>query len=262
MRRFRTGQWCSRGIRAFASVNMLDPRSPSSRTARPASKACGWPAIRRTHKGTISSIAESRSTDYNAPLLGPARHSMRVATRNVEDLRKSRAVAGAPSIPPAQDARLKLYGRCMPLGLLDAQGTVRLNGNVGTHRRRFRRLRFTWAHRAQGAGSELARFTPIPRGVKFALKMRPAPCSRRRRCSSETGCKHLGLNFVLNDETYAASIAIWSSMWGMVLCGVRADRRNTRWSAILPRHRVGRASNVMVRISNAPREVSTARRAG
>ncbi len=204
-------QWLEAWYGAFAGVDDVEPLIAIVSDAATGEQAALLPLIRRRQNGIrIVEFADLDLTDYNAPLLGTAAPRDAKAARAMwRDLRAAlRRLPGGADLIRLRKMPVDLDGRPNPLALLDGAGPCSLNGNVVTTGDDFDAWRYhARTHRAQGTGAKLARVHARSR----ARRSGSSPTSMKRcafsppwRCSRATRMQHLGLNFILNDETCAA----------------------------------------------------------
>src|SRR6185295_3755078 len=168
------------------------------------------PLIRRLQKGIrIVEPADLELTDYNAPLLGPAAPRDAKAARAMwKDIRGAlRRVPGGADLIRLRKMPVEMDGRPNPLALLDGAGPCALNGNLVTTGEDFDAWRFTLERTVR---KELERswrvFTRDSAAAFRIVTDRDEALRVLSTMASQQGerMQHLGLNFVLNDATYAA----------------------------------------------------------
>ena len=117
-----------------------------------------------------------------------------------------RLPGGADLIRLAQDAA-RSHGRPNPLALLDGAGPCALNGNLVTTGDDFDAWRVRWSATVR---KELERswrvFTAYPAAAFQIVSDKDEALRVLSTMEAQQGdrMQHLGVNFVLNDETYAA----------------------------------------------------------
>jgi CelD/BcsL family acetyltransferase involved in cellulose biosynthesis len=207
---FQNWQWLEAWYGAFANVEHVEPLIAIVSDAATGEQAMLLPLIRRRHKGVrIVEPADLDLTDYNAPLLGAAAPRDAKAARAMwKDLRKAlRRLPGGADLIRLRKMPIETDGRPNPLALLDAAGPCALNGNLVTTGDDFDAWRFTLERTVR---KELERsWRVFTRDSAAAFKIVTDKDEALRVLStmeSQQGdrMQHLGLNFVLNDETYAA----------------------------------------------------------
>jgi CelD/BcsL family acetyltransferase involved in cellulose biosynthesis len=207
---FQNWQWLEAWYGAFASVDNVEPLIAIVSNAATGEPAVLLPLIRRTHNGIrIVEPADLDLTDYNAPLLGPAApRDARAARAMWKDLRKAlRALPGGADLIRLRKMPDESGGRPNPLALLDGAGPCSLNGNLVTTGEDFDAWRFTLERTVR---KELERswrvFTRDPAAAFRIVTDKDEALRVLSTMETQQGdrMQHLGLNFVLNDETYAA----------------------------------------------------------
>jgi CelD/BcsL family acetyltransferase involved in cellulose biosynthesis len=207
---FQNWQWLEAWYGAFAVIDNVEPLIAIVSNAATGEQAVLLPLIRRMHKGIrIVEPADLDLTDYNAPLLGPAAPRDAKAARAMwKDLRDAlRRLPGGADLIRLRKMPVETDGRPNPLALLDATGPCALNGNIVTTGDDFDAWRFTLERTVR---KELERsWRVFTRDSAAAFKIVTVKDEALRLFStmaSQQGdrMQHLGLNFVLNDETYAA----------------------------------------------------------
>ena len=168
------------------------------------------PLIRRIHNRIrIVEPADLDLTDYNAPLLGPAAPRDAQAARAMwRDLRGAlRRLPGGADLIRLRKMPVETGGLPNPLALLDGAGPCALNGNVVSTGDDFKAWRFTLERTVR---KELERswrvFTRDPAAAFNIVTNKDDALRLLSTMAAQQGerMQHLGLNFVLNDETYAA----------------------------------------------------------
>jgi CelD/BcsL family acetyltransferase involved in cellulose biosynthesis len=207
---FQNWQWLQAWYSAFASVDHVEPLIAIVSHAATGEQAVLLPLIRRMHHGIrIVEPADLDLTDYNAPLLGVAaprdRKSARVMWR---DLRRAlRGLPGGADLIRLRKMPVETGGRPNPLALLDGAGPCALNGNLVTTGDDFDAWRFMLERAVR---KELERswrvFTRDPHAAFKIVSDKDEALRVLSTMASQQGerMQHLGLNFILNDETYAA----------------------------------------------------------
>ncbi len=205
---FQNWQWLEAWYGAFASVEHVEPLIAIVSNAATGEQAVLLPLIRRTHKGIrIVEPADLDLTDYNAPLLGPAApRDARAARAMWKELRDALRRDGADLVR-LRKMPVDLDGRPNPLALLGGAGPCSLNGNIVTSGDDFDAWRFTLERTVR---KELERswrvFTRDSAATFRIITDKDEALRVLSTMESQQGdrMQHLGLNFVLNDETYAA----------------------------------------------------------
>jgi CelD/BcsL family acetyltransferase involved in cellulose biosynthesis len=202
---FQDWLWLEAWYGAFANVDNVEPLIAVVSNAAASEQAMLLPLIRRMHNGIrIVESADLDLTDYNAPVLGTA------APRDAQwkDLRDAlRRLPGGADLVRLRKMPAESGGRPNPLALLDGAGPCALNGNVVTTGDDFDAWRFTLERTVR---KELERsWRVFTRDSAAGFKIVADKDEALRVLSTmETQqgdrMQHLGLNFILNDETYAA----------------------------------------------------------
>jgi CelD/BcsL family acetyltransferase involved in cellulose biosynthesis len=207
---FQNWQWLEAWYGAFANIEHVEPLIAIVSDAATGEQAILLPLIRRTHKGIrIVEPADLDLTDYNAPLLGPAAPRDAKSARAMwKSLRNAlRRLPGGADLIRLRKMPIESDGRPNPLALLDGAGPCSLNGNIVSTGEDFDAWRFTLERTVR---KELERsWRVFTRDSAAAFRIIADKDEALRVLStmeSQQGdrMQHLGLNFVLNDETYAA----------------------------------------------------------
>jgi CelD/BcsL family acetyltransferase involved in cellulose biosynthesis len=207
---FQNGRWLQAWYGAFATTPGVEPLIAVISDAATNEQAVLLPLVRRSQNGIrIVEPADLDLTDYNAPLLGAA------APRDVEaaramwrDLRAAlKRLPGGADLIRLRKMPVELDGRPNPLVLLDGAGPCSLNGNVVTTGDDFDAWRFTlertvrkelersWRVFTRDAAASFRIVTDREEALRMLSTMELQQGNRMQ---------HLGLNFILNDETCAA----------------------------------------------------------
>jgi CelD/BcsL family acetyltransferase involved in cellulose biosynthesis len=207
---FQDWQWLEAWYGAFSNVYHIEPLIAIVSSAATGEQAMLLPLIRRLHNGMrIVEPADLDLTDYNAPLLGPAAPRDAKAARAMwQDLRAAlRRLPGGADLIRLRKMPVETDGRPNPLALLDGAGPCALNGNVVTTGADFDAWRFTLERTVR---KELERswrvFTRDSAAVFRMVTHKEEALRVLSTMQAQQGdrMQHLGLNFVLNDETCAA----------------------------------------------------------
>jgi CelD/BcsL family acetyltransferase involved in cellulose biosynthesis len=207
---FQNWQWLQAWYGAFANLEHVEPLIAIVSDAATGEQAMLLPLIRRTHKRIrIVEPADLDLTDYNAPLLGPAAprdaKSARAMWRGLRGALKQ--LPGGADLIRLRKMPVETDGRPNPLALLHGAGPCSLNGNVVTTGDDFDAWRFTLERTVR---KELERswrvFTRDPAAAFKIITDKDEALRVLSTMESQQGdrMQQLGLNFVLNDETYAA----------------------------------------------------------
>ncbi len=207
---FQNRQWLDAWYGAFADVDQVEPLIAIVSDAATGEQAVLLPLVRRLHKGIcIVEPADLDLTDYNAPLLGPAApRDARAARAMWRDLRRAlRALPGGADLIRLRKMPVDLDGRPNPLALLGDAGPCALNGNIVATGDDFDAWRFTlertvrkelersWRVFTRDAAATFKIITDKDEALRLLSTMEMQQAGRMQ---------HLRLNFVLNDEIYAA----------------------------------------------------------
>ena len=207
---FQNRQWLDAWYGAFAGADHAEPLIAIICDAASGDPVALFPLIRRLQRGTrIVEFADLGLTDYNAPLLAAALpRDARTARALWRDL-----LAALQRLPGGADLiRLRkmpadLDGRRNPLALLDGAGPASLNGNVVVTGDDFDAWRYSLDRTVR---KELERswrvFTRNP-AATFRIvtdKIEALWILATMEMQQGARMQHLGLNFVLNEDTCAA----------------------------------------------------------
>jgi CelD/BcsL family acetyltransferase involved in cellulose biosynthesis len=207
---FQNWQWLEAWYGAFANIEHVEPLIAIVSDAATGEPAVLLPLIRRIHNGIrIVEPADLDLTDYNAPLLGAAAPRDAKAARAMwQDLRRAlRRLPGGADLIRLRKMPVETDGRPNPLALLDGAGPCAVNGNLVTTGEDFDAWRFTLERTVR---KELERswrvFTRDPAAAFRIVTDKDEALRVLSTMESQQGerMQHLGLNFILNDETYAA----------------------------------------------------------
>jgi CelD/BcsL family acetyltransferase involved in cellulose biosynthesis len=207
---FQDWQWLAAWYGAFANIDSVEPLIAIISNAATSEQAVLLPLIRRMHKGIrIVEPADLDLTDYNAPVLGAAAPRDAKAARAMwNDLRDAlRRLPGGADLIRLRKMPAETGGRPNPLALLNGAGPCSLNGNVVTTGDDFDAWRFTLERTVR---KELERswrvFTRDPQAAFRIISDKDEALRMLSTIETQQAdrMQHLGLNFILNDETYAA----------------------------------------------------------
>jgi CelD/BcsL family acetyltransferase involved in cellulose biosynthesis len=207
---FQHWQWLEAWYGAFAEVDNVEPLIAIISNAATNEQAVLLPLIRRLQNGVrIVEPADLDLTDYNAPMLGPAAPRDAKAARAMwKELRSAlRRLPGGADLIRLRKMPVETDGRPNPLALLDGAGACALNGNIVSTGDDFDAWRFTLERTVR---KELERsWRVFTRDAAATFRTIPDKNEALRILSTmevQQGnrMQHLGLNFILNDETYAA----------------------------------------------------------
>src|SRR5882724_3451320 len=207
---FQHPRWLDAWYAAFAGLSHVEPLIAIITSAATGEQVALLPLVRRLQNGIrIVEFADLDLTDYNAPVLGPAHPRDAKAARALwHELRSAlRRLPGGADLLRLRKMPVDLDGKPNPLALLDGAGPCSLNGNVVTAGDDFDAYRYSLERTVR---KELERswrvFTRDPvaafeivtdRGEAFRVLS-------SMEIQQEARMQHLGLNFILNDDTCAA----------------------------------------------------------
>jgi CelD/BcsL family acetyltransferase involved in cellulose biosynthesis len=207
---FQDLRWLDAWYRAFAGFDGVEPLIAIVSDAATAVQVAIFPLVRRLHRGIrIVEFADHNLTDYNAPLLHPTAlcdpATARVMWRDL--LAALKRLPGGADLVRLRKMPFDLDGRPNPLTLLSGASASFLNSNVVTTGDDFDAYRYSLERTVR---KELERswrvFTRHP-GAEFRI-MTDHDEALRALSAMETQqdarMRHLGLKFMLNDETCAA----------------------------------------------------------
>jgi CelD/BcsL family acetyltransferase involved in cellulose biosynthesis len=207
---FQHSRWLAAWYEAFAGRPGLEPLLATVRDRATGVVALRLPLIRRTvNRLRVIEFADVDLTDYNAPVLGPAApREPEAAAALWRDLRRAlRALPGGADLARLRKVPVDLDGRPNPLAMLGGARPCPLNGNlVATgddfeqYRRSLKRdvrrvLERSWRTFAKYPGAAFR----IVAGRDEALRVLSA-----MEAQQGARMEDLGLNYILNDESYAA----------------------------------------------------------
>jgi CelD/BcsL family acetyltransferase involved in cellulose biosynthesis len=254
---FQDRRWLEAWYKAFAHVDRVEPLIALISDAATSEHAALLPLIRRQQNGVrIIEFADLELTDYNAPMLGPA------APRDVEAARAMwrdllaalRRIPGGADLIRLRKMPADLDGSPNPLTLLDGAMLSSLNGNLVETGEDFDAYRYSLERTVR---KELERSWRVFRRDPAAAFQIVSDRNHALRIlatmeiQQSARMQHLGLNFILNDETCAA---FYRNLVGENLRGgyavLSALTAGEEVVASLLGVRIG-SRYVMVRISNA-----------
>jgi CelD/BcsL family acetyltransferase involved in cellulose biosynthesis len=207
---FQDRRWLDAWYRAFAGFDGVEPLIAIVSDAATSTQVALFPLVRRVRRGIrIVEFADHNLTDYNAPLLhatalrDPA--SARLMWRDL--LAALKRLPGGTDLVRLRKMPFELDGRPNPLTLLRGASASFLNSNVVTMGDDFDAYRYSLERTVR---KELERswrvFTRHPdaafrivTGHDEALRVLSA-----METQQDARMRHLGLKFMLNDETCAA----------------------------------------------------------
>jgi CelD/BcsL family acetyltransferase involved in cellulose biosynthesis len=207
---FQDHRWLDAWYRAFAGFDGVEPLIAIVTDAATSTQVALFPLVRRVHRGIrIVEFADHNLTDYNAPLLhANALRDPTAARAMWRDL-----LAALKRLPAGTDlVRLRKMpfefdGRPNPLTLLPGASASFLNSNVVTTGDDFDAYRYSLERTVR---KELERsWRVFTRHASAEFKIMTAQDEALRALSAmetqqDARMRHLGLKFMLNDETCAA----------------------------------------------------------
>jgi CelD/BcsL family acetyltransferase involved in cellulose biosynthesis len=206
---FQDRRWLEAWYDAFASVDDVEPLIAIVTDAATSEPAALLPLIRRVQNGIrIVEFADLALTDYNAPMLGiAAPRDAKAAQMLWRDLLAAlRRLPGGADLIRLRKMPVDLDGRPNPLALLDGAGACALNGNLVTTGDDFDAWRYSLERTVR---KELERswrvFTREPTAGFQIVTDRNEALRVLSTMEVQQGARmqHLGLNFILNDDTCA-----------------------------------------------------------
>ena len=207
---FQDRRWLDAWYQAFAGFHDVEPLIAivfDTTTSRPVAL---FPLVRRARRGIrIVEFADYNLTDYNAPLLHATALRDAAAVRRMwrDLLAALKRLPGGADLVRLRKMPFELDGRPNPLTLLPATSASFLNANVVTigddfdaYRRSLERtvrkeLERSWRVFTRHPGAAFR----IATGHDEALRVLSA-----METQQDARMRHLGLKFMLNDETCAA----------------------------------------------------------
>ena len=207
---FQDPQWLGAWYGAFAGVDGVEPLIALISNAVTSEQVALLPLVRRVQNGIrIVEFADLNLTDYNAPVLTAAapREALAALIMWRELLAALKGLPGGADLVRLRKMPTDLDGRPNPLALLDGAGDSSLNGNVVTTGDDFDAYRYSLERTVR---KELERswrvFTRDPAAAFEIIGDRTEALRVLSTMEIQQGARmqHLGLNFILNDETCAA----------------------------------------------------------
>jgi CelD/BcsL family acetyltransferase involved in cellulose biosynthesis len=207
---FQDPRWLDAWYAAFAGVDAVEPLIAMISDAATSERVALLPLVRRVQNGIrIVEFADLNLTDYTAPVLTAA--APRDATAALimwrELLAALKGLPGGADLVRFRKMPVDLDGRPNPLALLDGAGGCPLNGNVVTTGDDFDAYRYSLERTVR---KELERswrvFTREPAAAFQIVTDRGEALRVLSTMEIQQGARmqHLGLNFILNDDTCAA----------------------------------------------------------
>jgi CelD/BcsL family acetyltransferase involved in cellulose biosynthesis len=207
---FQDRRWLDAWYGAFTAADHVEPLIAIVSDPATGEQTALLPLIRRLQKGIrIVEFADLALTDYNAPVLGDAApRDARAARALWRDLTAAlRRLPGGADLIRLRKMPLDLDGRPNPLALQDGATLCPMNGNLVTTGDDFDAWRYSLERTVR---KELERsWRVFRRDPAAAFRIVTGKTEALRMLSTMevqqgTRMQHLGLNFVLNDETCAA----------------------------------------------------------
>ena len=207
---FQDPRWLDAWYAAFAGTDQVEPLIAIVSDVATGKQVALLPLIRRRQSGIrIVEFADLALTDYNAPLLGAAAPRDATAASGLwRDLMAAlRRMPGGADLIRLRKMPLDLDGKPNPLALLAGANPCPLNGNVVTTGDDFDTYRYSLGRTVR---KELERcwrvFTRDPEAAFQIVTDRNQALRVLSTMEMQQSARmqHLGLNFILNDETCAA----------------------------------------------------------
>jgi CelD/BcsL family acetyltransferase involved in cellulose biosynthesis len=207
---FQDRRWLDAWYRAFSGLQDVDPLIAIVSDAATLQQVALFPLVRKVRRGIrIVEFADHNLTDYNAPLLHAAAPRDAAGVRRLwRDLQAAlKRLPGGVDLVRFRKMPFDLDGRPNPLTLLDGAHASSLNSNVVTTGDDFDAYRFSLERTVR---KELERswrvFSRHPE-AKFGIVTDPDEAQlvlTAMEIQQDARMRHLGLKFMLNDETCAA----------------------------------------------------------
>ena len=207
---FQNHRWLEAWYAAFADVAEVEPLIAIILDAATSEQVALLPLVRRVKNGIrIVEFADLNLTDYNAPLLTAAAPRHAVAARAFwgDLLIALKRSPGSADLIRLRKMPIRLAGQPNPLALLDATRPCPLNGNVVTTGDDFDAYRYSLERTVRKNLERSWRvFTRDPAAGFRIVTDRDEALRVLSTMAVQQGARmrHLGLNFVLDDETSAA----------------------------------------------------------
>lgn len=207
---FQDPRWLDAWYAAFAGTDQVEPLIAIVSDVATGKQVALLPLIRRRQSGIrIVEFADLALTDYNAPWLGAAAPRDATAASGLwRDLMAAlRRMPGGADLIRLRKMPLDLEGKPNPLALLAGANPCPLNGNVVTTGDDFDTYRYSLGRTVR---KELERswrvFTRDPEAAFQIVTDRNQALRVLSTMEMQQSARmqHLGLNFILNDETCAA----------------------------------------------------------
>jgi CelD/BcsL family acetyltransferase involved in cellulose biosynthesis len=207
---FQDPRWLDAWYAAFANFDSVEPLIAIISDAATSEQVALLPLVRRVQNGIrVVEFADLNLTDYNAPMLGAAAPcDAKAALALWRDLLVAlKRLPGGGDLVRLRKMPVDLGGRPNPLALLDSAGPCPLNGNLVITGDDFDTYRYSLGRTVR---KELERSWRVFTRHREAVFQIVTDRSEALRVLSimeiQQGARmqHLGLNFILNDETCAA----------------------------------------------------------
>ena len=207
---FQDPRWLDAWYAAFAGTDQVEPLIAIVSDVATGKQVALLPLIRRRQSGIrIVEFADLALTDYNAPLLGAAAPRDATAASGLwRDLKAAlRRMPGGADLIRLRKMPHDLDGKPNPLALLAGANPCPLNGNVVATGDDFDTYRYSLGRTVR---KELERswrvFTRDPEAAFQIVTDRNQALRVLSTMEMQQSARmqHLGLNFILNDETCAA----------------------------------------------------------
>jgi CelD/BcsL family acetyltransferase involved in cellulose biosynthesis len=207
---FQDPRWLGAWYSAFASLDHVEPLIAIISDASTGEQVALLPLIRRLQNGIrIVEFADLDLTDYNAPAWNAAvPRDAKTARALWRDLLAAlRRWRGGADLIRLRKMPVDLERQPNPLALLDGVRACSLNGNLVTTGDDFDAYRYSLERTVR---KELERswrvFTRDPAATFQIITERDEALRflSTMEMQQDARMQHLGLNFILNDETYAA----------------------------------------------------------
>jgi CelD/BcsL family acetyltransferase involved in cellulose biosynthesis len=207
---FQDHRWFDAWYAAFVNFADVEPLIAIISDAATLEQAALLPLVRRVQKGVrIVEFADLNMTDYNAPMLTAAAprdaRAARVLWRDL--LAALKRLPGGADLVRLRKMPVNLDSRPNPLALLNGAGPCPLNGNVVTTGDDFDAYRYSLERTVRkGLERSWRVFTRDPAAALRIVTDRNEALRVLSAMEIQQGARtrHLGLNFILNDETSAA----------------------------------------------------------
>jgi CelD/BcsL family acetyltransferase involved in cellulose biosynthesis len=207
---FQHPRWLDAWYRAFAGVDHVEPLIAVISDIATGEHVALLPLIRRRQNAVrIVEFADLELTDYNAPALGAAApRDARAARALWRDLLAAlRRLPGGADLVRLRKMPVDLDGRPNPLALLDGAGPCSLNGNVVRTGDDFDAWRYRLERTVRKELERSWRVFTRDSAAAFAMvadKHEALRLLSAMELQQGARIQHLGLNFILNDETSTA----------------------------------------------------------